>query len=289
MEGRQLTGIQVVVFIYASFVLAFNTWMTRRYANAESRQKDPEAELYPMLSKDDVPFGAKALERGVQVEGIWVSKNNTPHSSTVHPETPITDQPLSPDLRKSPVAPPFPASLMAMESAKRENPLRADTPNTLSTEASLVTADKYEEKLHTPAEVYTPPMSSEAPSLPSTFNRHSEGFVGDKKNQKRASFHSRIWHAGHIFDTKPVASNRDRDELGLAQAGNVPVAHSLDERRRASRISRVLRKRSSEEFRRKMSAIFNERIHMNEPSERLEIDPMFQNTQSRNKRKSILT
>jgi hypothetical protein len=81
-------------------------------------------------------------------------------------------------------------------------------------------------------------MSLQAPSLPCTFNRHSESFVGDKKNnQKRASFHSRIWHAGHAFDNKPVAGHRDRDELGLAQAGNVPVTHSLDDRRRASRIS----------------------------------------------------
>lgn len=239
MEGRKLTGMQVVVFIYASCVLAFNTWLTRRYADAESRQKDHEAELYPMLSKDDVPFGAKALERGVQVEGIWVSKTNTPHSSTLHPETPITDQPPSPDLRKYPVPPPFPASLMAMESAKSaQNPLHADTLTTLSTEASLVTADKYEDKLQAPSGVYTPAMSSQAPSLPSTFNRHSEGFVGDKKNnQKRDSFHSRLWHAGQVFDTKPVAGHRDRDELGLAQARNVPVTPSLDERRRASRIS----------------------------------------------------
>lgn len=237
MEDRKLTVIQVAVFIYASFVLAFNTWMTRRYADVESRQKDQEAELYPMLSKDDVPFGAKALERGVQVEGIWVSKNNTPHSSTLHPETPITDQPPGPDLRKYPVPPPFPASLVAMESAKSaQNPLRADTPTTLSTEASVMTADQYGDSLHTPGEVYTPAMPPLAPSSPSIFNRYSESFVDDKKN-KRASFHSRIWHAGHVFDTKPVAGHRDRDELGLAQPGNVPIAHSLDERRRTSRIT----------------------------------------------------
>lgn len=239
MEGRQLTVTQVAVFIYASFVLAFNTWMTRRYADAESRQKDQEAELYPMLSRDDVPFGAKALERGVQIEGIWVSKNSTPHSGTLHPEIPMTDQTPSADLRKYPLPTPSPASLMAMESAKSaQNLLRADIPTTLSTEASLMTADQYGNSVHTPGEVYTPAMPFLAPSSPNIFNRHIESFVADKKNnQKRASFHSRIWHAGHVFDTKPVAGHHDRDELALAQPGNVPVTHSLDERRRTSRIS----------------------------------------------------
>ncbi|KAF3385445.1 hypothetical protein F1880_002283 [Penicillium rolfsii] len=266
--------------------------MTRRYADAEFRQKDQEAELCPMLSKDDVPFGAKALERGVQVEGIWVSKINTPQSSTLHPETPLpTDRSANPDLRKHPVPLPLPASLMAIESAESpQNSLREDTPTTLSAEPSLVTADKYEAKLQTTAEVYTPAMPSQASSLPCALIRHSESFVSDKKNnQKRASFHSRLWHAGQGFDTKPVAGHRDRDELDSAQASNVSAANSPDERRRTSRLTRILRRRSSEEFRRKMSAIFNERIPMNEPSDRIEIDPMFRNTQSRNNRKSTLT
>jgi hypothetical protein len=128
MERRKLTVVQVVVFIYASCVLAFNTWMTRRYADAESRQKDQEAELYPMLLKDDVPFGAKALERGVQVEGIWVSRNNTPHSSTLHPKHQLQTNQPSPDMRKYPVPPPFQVSLMVVESEKVHRTLYVQVP-----------------------------------------------------------------------------------------------------------------------------------------------------------------
>lgn len=219
--------IQVLVFVYASCVLAFNTWMTRRYAEAESRQKDQEAELYPMLSRDDVPFGAKALERGVQVEGIWVSNHNTPHSSTLHPETPITDQSSSFDPRKYPVRPPTPASPTAIENAKNaRKALPPDTPTASNSELDL------------PGGVYTPTILSQSPSLPSSFNRHSESFLADRKhNQKRASFHSRIWHAGGVFDAEPAARRHERDESVSALAGNVPIPHSLDEQRRASRIS----------------------------------------------------
>lgn len=230
--------MQVVVFVYACCVLAFNTWMTRRYAATESRQKDQEAELYPMLSRDDVPFGAKALERGVQVEGIWVSNHNTPHSSTLHPETPTTDQPSSPDMRKYPVRPPTPASSVAIENANySRKSLTADTPTASSSEVDLVVATENPCQTRVPAEVYTPAMFSQTPSSPSTFGRHSESFVGDKRyNQKRASFHSRIWHAGQVFDNQPAAGPRDRDEPGWAQTGNA-VDHSLDEQRRASRMS----------------------------------------------------
>lgn len=231
--------IQVVVFVYATCVLVFNTWMTRQYADAESRQKHEEAELYPMLSRDDVPFGAKALERGVQVEGIWVSNPNTPHSSTIHSETPTTDQPPSPAPRKYPVRPPTPASSVAVESVKNGRiSLPADTPATLSSEEDIVTVNKHKDEPHTPGGLHTPVMSSQIPSSPSTVNHHSKGFVGDKKiNQKRASFHSRIWHADQRFDAEPVADPRGRREMTSAHPRNGSVPHSLDEQRQASRIS----------------------------------------------------
>lgn len=49
--------------------------------------REEEAELYPMLHKDDIPFGARALESGIAIEGIWVSNPNTPVHS--QPTTPV--------------------------------------------------------------------------------------------------------------------------------------------------------------------------------------------------------
>ncbi|KAJ5599379.1 hypothetical protein N7450_000446 [Penicillium hetheringtonii] len=74
----------MVVLAYASCSLTYTRWKMRRYAAAEARQKEEEAELFPMLTKDDIPFGARALERGIQIEGIWISNHNTP-IQTPHP------------------------------------------------------------------------------------------------------------------------------------------------------------------------------------------------------------
>ncbi|KAJ6145125.1 hypothetical protein N7470_009020 [Penicillium chermesinum] len=80
----------ILVMLYAYCVLLYNNWRVRRYAVTEARQKEGEAELYLILTLDDVPFGARALKRGVHVEGIWVANFDSPSPSPslrppVHP------------------------------------------------------------------------------------------------------------------------------------------------------------------------------------------------------------
>ena len=36
---------------------------------------------------EDVPFGVRALESGVEVKGVWVSRNNSPEPASRHPST----------------------------------------------------------------------------------------------------------------------------------------------------------------------------------------------------------
>lgn len=47
------------------------------------------------LATDDIPFGVRALESGIQVEGIWVSQPNTPNMSQVALSTTLVDAPPS--------------------------------------------------------------------------------------------------------------------------------------------------------------------------------------------------
>lgn len=55
-----------------------------------------------MLTRlSDIPFGARALQRGVQIEGIWVSSSETldqppkePEPAISPPSTPLTGSPL---------------------------------------------------------------------------------------------------------------------------------------------------------------------------------------------------
>ncbi|KAI2852991.1 hypothetical protein CBS147323_5396 [Aspergillus niger] len=77
-----LAGLLALVLVYSFIVLAYNRRKTMKYATAEARQK---AEMQPMLAEpSDIPFGARALEKGIQVEGIWTPDCHSARQSTTH-------------------------------------------------------------------------------------------------------------------------------------------------------------------------------------------------------------
>ncbi|KAL3261955.1 hypothetical protein ABHI18_003265 [Aspergillus niger] len=77
-----LAGLLALVLVYSFIVLAYNRRKTMKYATAEARQK---AEMQPMLAEpSDIPFGARALEKGIQVEGIWTPDCRSARQSTTH-------------------------------------------------------------------------------------------------------------------------------------------------------------------------------------------------------------
>lgn len=91
----------IVVLIYSFGILVYNRRVIKKQAAAEANEKsEQEAELHPMLTNTSyIPFGARALERGIETEGIWVSNSNSPLPSPPHhPSTPIKSFPLSPTL-----------------------------------------------------------------------------------------------------------------------------------------------------------------------------------------------
>ncbi|KAL1985758.1 hypothetical protein VTN96DRAFT_7380 [Rasamsonia emersonii] len=99
-----ILGCAIVIVIVIAFgVLSYSRWRLRKYARAQSYQVAERArgvDLNEMLI-DDVPFGARALESGVRVEGIWTPNHNTP-SPNVSPYlscTPVGSRPPSPPLR----------------------------------------------------------------------------------------------------------------------------------------------------------------------------------------------
>ncbi|KKZ65623.1 hypothetical protein EMCG_08530 [[Emmonsia] crescens] len=47
------------------------------------------------MGDDDIPFGSRAIERGVKIEGIWISNHNTPAGSPIWGTTPDTSRPPS--------------------------------------------------------------------------------------------------------------------------------------------------------------------------------------------------
>ncbi|KAE8360006.1 hypothetical protein BDV27DRAFT_135224 [Aspergillus caelatus] len=61
-----------------------------------------DAEQHPMLSEtNEVPFGARALERGILVEGIWTPGQESP----MEPNTPTRHESAGPALTQLPASP----------------------------------------------------------------------------------------------------------------------------------------------------------------------------------------
>jgi hypothetical protein len=61
------------------------TWKINRkyirlYGEGGIAKQDVEARV---PDEDEVPFGIKALQRGIEVEGVWISRNNTPIHSPI--------------------------------------------------------------------------------------------------------------------------------------------------------------------------------------------------------------
>lgn len=120
------------MLIYSFAILLYNRRVTKKHAEAEESEEkaEQETEMHPMLTDpSEIPFGARALERGIKVEGIWVSDNNTPLPSPQQPSTPAVSRPPSPT-PESPLkqAPVMAASNAQIHSGAQQMPLPIKSP-----------------------------------------------------------------------------------------------------------------------------------------------------------------
>lgn len=64
--------------------LLYDHQKIRKFSKIESQKLVEQAtveEIRPRRGRHDVPFGVRAIESGVEVEGVWISRNNSPASS----------------------------------------------------------------------------------------------------------------------------------------------------------------------------------------------------------------
>lgn len=54
----------------------YTRWRLRQYTSVGI--KHPTPNMVEAQTTDEVPFGIKAIECGVEVEGVWISRSNTP-------------------------------------------------------------------------------------------------------------------------------------------------------------------------------------------------------------------
>ena len=243
----------------------------------------------------------------MQIEGIWISSHNTPSTSPSHPRTPTESLSSSPT-PKSFILRPRNLALPVTPASATPSPtaLPPYTRSPMQPETDVVAANKYRYESHSPGGIFPMAMTSTTPASPKKSNRRSGAFNG---NEKRVSFHTRVWPTSPLLNPRGNKSGfSDQEELDPDSPGKELHPRTPTEQRRASRITskrqtgtyqaanneannditETLRRRSSEEFRRKMSQIFNERIHMATPAEQLQFDPELRNAQKRKIRSSLI-
>lgn len=208
-----------------------------------------------MLKRDDIPFGARALERGVQVPGIWISSPDSPSPSPQPPREPIRSRSPSPEARPpspvprplSPAPRPVPTHARLINHsppAPRDDPIpspvavpRYARPPFIQSHRDINGPNMYRYESYRPRGVYPPPTIApaiaSAPVTPSSFNRRNEAFGS---HGERASFHNRVLRASQLFDSKRSRSGTsEQEEFDLGSPSHEHDSRLQAEQHRASR------------------------------------------------------
>ena len=95
IHQRKFSECQTKTFVLVSAfsALAYNKRRMKKIA-VEASQEPEETCLSPTVSLD-TPFGARALQKGIQIEGVWFSNANTPYPSSCQPAPRAENQPPS--------------------------------------------------------------------------------------------------------------------------------------------------------------------------------------------------
>ncbi|KAL4865223.1 hypothetical protein BDV12DRAFT_174954 [Aspergillus spectabilis] len=73
-----LAFLLLLVLVYSFSVLTYNRRKLRKRAAEESQRVEEGAEVVEIHSDpNEIPFGATALEKGIEVEGIWTMKRHS--------------------------------------------------------------------------------------------------------------------------------------------------------------------------------------------------------------------
>ena len=81
----------IVLTIFIGLIkVAFDKNKLRKYSKVDKgkRAQSPEMlEAQPVTqareeTKDEIPFGIRAIQSGIEVDGVWISRTNTPVGSS---------------------------------------------------------------------------------------------------------------------------------------------------------------------------------------------------------------
>lgn len=134
----------MVVIILGCFKLVFNHWRLRKYTAIAATKAAVRHEMRHTASVrrargKEVPFGVRALESGIEVDGVWVSGTNTPRGSMSGSPTltPKIEKPAQPGIQVPPSDGASSSSSMSrLEISQPAHGYRGGHPHVSASEAS---------------------------------------------------------------------------------------------------------------------------------------------------------
>ncbi|OJJ63433.1 hypothetical protein ASPSYDRAFT_83499 [Aspergillus sydowii CBS 593.65] len=242
-----------LVLVYSFIVLTHNRRKIRRQAAKEANERaEQKAEMGEAGSEsNEIPFGATALEKGIEVEGIWTMKRQ----STAKPPTAM-------EKRRSSIL----GSLLRHKSAASsfQEPHKPDITSTTGDDShrSSGTADSHAESVLESIHIDTF-RSSRPPKL----DIGGMG-AGDREGPRLPENErplSRLWFVSRSSWMKPIVGYKRMSVR--------------DTRRRGS----------SEDFRRRFSKLFDETLPPGppRPAERFQLTPIYQESNESSGRPSL--
>jgi hypothetical protein len=90
-DAIQVLGCAIAITICLGFLKVwYNNYRLRKYSKVDKgkRAQTPEMlEAQPVTAvsvetKDEIPFGIRAIQSGIEVDGVWISRTNTPAGSS---------------------------------------------------------------------------------------------------------------------------------------------------------------------------------------------------------------
>ncbi|KAH6606376.1 hypothetical protein Trco_005529 [Trichoderma cornu-damae] len=178
-----------IVLVFA-FGLLRLWWTNRKIARLELIDEERRVRMAEMRycginarGITDIPFGVRAIQSGIQVEGIWISRPNTPNTSHATPSPTLIGDPVDPKGKGKGKARYVPAEVAeASMSSSSPQITPASGSSTPPRTDDLDLSDTRQPQHRQPMDAYTPkgsfeihrkPIGRNMASRPSSANRTS--------------------------------------------------------------------------------------------------------------------
>ncbi|KAL7791027.1 hypothetical protein V8C37DRAFT_403193 [Trichoderma ceciliae] len=225
-----------IVLVFA-FGLVRLWWTNRKIARLELIDEERRVRLAEMRycginarGITDIPFGVRAIQSGIQVEGIWISRPNTPNSSRDTPSPTLIGDATDPKGKgkgKARYVPAEVAETAISSLSPRARPASGSSTPPRADDADLNDADR--SRRRQPMDVYDPKESLEAQRKSIARNMASRSSSANRTSMASSSLgeivipHSRNSYAS----SKPMLPGSTEYYSDISRSGTNEIYETL--------------------------------------------------------------